>query len=108
MRKSEVQPLVALILGGLQIFIPLFRRHGAPDLIPRSVTPFVVKLYSNYEECRPRNDTQEHLVACSVVRGILSAVDLSFCQYEAAGEEDCKTYVLTLDEIILPACTVML
>lgn len=109
MSKSKVEPLIALVLGGLQIIVPLLGCHGAPDLVSRSVAPLIVELDKNDEECRPCNDSQEHLVARSIVRRIFSAVNLGLPSIQGRKRETCKTQmILTLDEIILPACTVML
>lgn len=108
MRKSKVEPLVALVFGGPQVFVPLFERHSTPDLFSPIVAPFVVELDGKYEEGRPRDYTQEHFVACSVVRGIVGAVDLGNLLAPSRKRQEREVQILTLEEIMLPACTVIL
>lgn len=47
MRKSEVQPLIALVLGGSEILLPLFFRHGTPDTLSSSIRHHVEDLASD-------------------------------------------------------------
>lgn len=76
MRKPEIQSLVSLVRGCAQIRVTLFGGHGVPNCIALLVAPGVVELGGDDEARAPGNDSEDDLVACSVVRSVVGAVDL--------------------------------
>lgn len=76
MSKSKVQPLGALVLGGGQVVVFLLLRHGTPLLFLPLVPPHVVALAQRNDQHIPGNEAQEYLVARSVERLVVGAVDV--------------------------------
>lgn len=88
-RKSEIQPLVSLILGCAQILIPLCRRHRIPDGVSALVPPRIIVLDGKNQETCPCNQSQDCFVTSSIVWRIIGPVNLnvivSFCEQMARG-----------------------
>ena len=64
--KSEVKALVSLVIGGSQILVSFSRTHRLPSLSPRIITPFIIPFDGDNQNCIPRDETKNDLVALSI------------------------------------------
>jgi hypothetical protein len=82
MPKPEIQPLIPLILGRIQINPPLLHTHRTPDLLPRLVPPNIIP-FSKEEKRQSENaNRDQHAVTPMIQRFVVFAVDI--CAYNAA------------------------
>ena len=76
MREPEVQPLVTLILGVLQILMLLILAHRTPLLLPRMVTPSVVQPSEDEQTKSKDVDADQCAVPADVLGLIVLAIDI--------------------------------
>lgn len=81
MSEPEIKPFVPLVFGCGQIRRLLLSRHATPYFLSSSVNGDIEEFGSPEHTNVVRDQTQQHLVAGEVVRGVVCSIDLSFHQY---------------------------
>ena len=76
MRKSEVQALIALIFGRLQIRLFILPRHGVPNCLSLLVDRHIEDLRTDEQHKIVRTNGNKHLVSAAVQWLIIFAVDI--------------------------------
>jgi hypothetical protein len=71
MSKSEVQSLIALILGSCQVMQLLVIRHGVPFLVAALIAPHIVSLGQQIDENIGNNKSNQDTVSSAVARSII-------------------------------------
>lgn len=74
--KSEVQPLVTLILRGLQVLVLLILTHRTPHLLSSLVAPGVVQPGENEQNKGKDVDSNQYAVTTVVERLVVFAIDV--------------------------------
>lgn len=74
--KPEVQALVALILGRVDVVLALGGCPGVPDFVTAAVDPAVVKVHRKIQEDDADVNADQGAVAPAVARRIVGAVDV--------------------------------
>ena len=76
MRKSEIQALIALIFGRLQIRLLVLPRHGVPNGFSLLIDRHIVYLRTNEQHKVVRANGKQYFVSATIHWLIILAVDV--------------------------------
>lgn len=76
MSKTEVQSLVALILGRCDVVVLFFWAHGIPGALARLVAPDIVEFDEHREDEVPGYEAKQHFISPPIVWRIIGAINL--------------------------------
>jgi hypothetical protein len=76
MPKPEIQPLIPLILGRVQINPPLLHAHRTPDLLPGLIPPNIIPLRKKEQRQSEDTNRNQHAITAVIQRLVVFAVDI--------------------------------
>jgi hypothetical protein len=76
MPEPEIQPLIPLVLGRVQINPPLLHTHLPPNPLPRLVPPNIIPLRKQKQRQSENTNRDQHAVTPMIQRLVVFAVDI--------------------------------